>query len=234
MTTPDAGPDAGPDAEPDPDAYARKLAAETTNADPTAWFEQLYAAAANGHAQVPWDRGTAHPLLSDWFEGGNITAPGSAVVVGAGPGFDAEYVSAQGFDTIAFDVSPTGVDLARRQHPGSGVDYRVADLLSLPADWRESFDLVVEVFTVQSLPVRIRDGAIEAVRDLVAPGGALVVIAAANVDSTPQDGPPWPLTRTEIEQFATGGLAPAQIDLLPVPTNPGARRWRAVFTRPHA
>lgn len=217
----------------DPDAYARGLAADAPSDDPTAWFEWLYAAAADGKAVVPWDRGTAHPLLSDWVERDHIAGPGRAMVVGSGPGFDAEYVSAHGFDTVAFDVSPTGVQLARRRTPGSRVDYKVADLVALPAEWHETFDLVVEIFTVQSLPQRLHDKAIGAVTDLVVPGGTLVVIAAAREDAAAPDGPPWPLSRTEIEQFASGALSANRIEVHDVPANPGAQRWRAVFTRPH-
>lgn len=216
----------------DPDAYARRLAADASNDDPTAWFEQLYAAAADGQAVVPWDRGTAHPLLRDWIDRDNIAGPGRAIVVGSGPGFDAEYVSAHGFDTVAFDVSPTGVELARHRTPDSRVEYHVADLMALPAEWHGAFDLVVEIFTVQSLPQRLHDKAISAVANLVALGGTLVVIAAARDGAEPLDGPPWPLSRAEVEEFVSGALAIEQIELHPVPANPDAQRWRAVFTRP--
>jgi len=216
----------------DPDVYARQLAAESAPDDPTAWFEQLYAAAADGKAQVPWDRGTAHPLLVDWVENHQVTGPGSAMVVGAGPGFDAEYVSARGFDTTAFDVSPTAIDSTRRRHLGSHVGYQVADLLALPSGWHGAFDLVIETFTVQSLPIRLHTDAIDAVTSLVAPGGTLVVIAAGRAETDSADGPPWPLTRAEIDRFAASTLEPDEIGLRPVPTNPDAHRWLATFTRP--
>ena len=218
----------------DPDAYARALAAQASGDDPTAWFEQLYAAAAGGGAEIPWDRGTAHPLLVDWAEHAPIGGHGRAMVVGSGPGFDAEYVSAHGFDTVAFDVSATAVELARRRHLDSRVDYQVADLLALPAVWHGGFDLVIETFTVQSMPVRLHDDAIDAVSALVAPGGTLVVIASARDDETePHDGPPWPLSPAEIERFSSGPLAVERVELHPVPQNPGYRGWLAVFTRPH-
>jgi hypothetical protein len=38
---------------------ARSLAAD----DPTAWFDQLYAAGASGRVQMPWSRTRPHPLL---------------------------------------------------------------------------------------------------------------------------------------------------------------------------
>jgi hypothetical protein len=67
---------------------------------------------------------------------------------------------------------------------------------------------------------------------MVAPGGTLIVIAG--VGDAPQareDGPPWPLTRAEVESFAFGGLRPVRIELVDV-AQPGDRRWRAEFQRP--
>ena len=55
--------------ETDPDADARRLAAEALAEDkPTGWFERLYAAAEEGEAVVPWDRGAPHPLLAEWTD----------------------------------------------------------------------------------------------------------------------------------------------------------------------
>ena len=53
----------------DPDVVSRRIARESLDRDdPTGWFEQLYSAAADGAAVVPWDRGTAHPLLIEWID----------------------------------------------------------------------------------------------------------------------------------------------------------------------
>ena len=57
-----------------------------------------------------------------------------AVVVGAGLGADAEHLVQHGWRTVAFDVSPAAVRLARQRHPDSQVAYQVADLLALPPD----------------------------------------------------------------------------------------------------
>ena len=55
-----------------------------------------------------------------------------AVVVGAGLGADAELLASRGYRTVAFDLAPSAVELARSRYPGTAVDYRVADLLDLP------------------------------------------------------------------------------------------------------
>jgi SAM-dependent methyltransferase len=163
--------------------------------------------------------------------------------VGCGLGRDAEFVAGLGFATTAFDISETAVRVARDRHPGSPVDYRVADLLAPPPAWTGAFDLVVESNNVQSLPRSLRAQATASVASFVAPGGTLLVVAAAATEWG-DDGPPWPLTRADIAAFAAGGAAsgPAggpgaggltevSVEELPAEDDPLVVRWRAVFTR---
>lgn len=218
----------------DPDEHARALADESLAAgDPTGWFERLYAASETGAAVVPWDRGRPNPALVAWAERRALDGDGGrAVVVGSGLGDDAEYVASRGYATTAFDVSASATRAARRRFPGSRVEYVTADLLALPDAWRGAFDLVVESITVQALPVAVRRHAIAAVGSLVAPGGTLLVIAAAREPSDGTvDGPPWPLLRGEVESFASGTLRAVRIEGLGEPSSPHPVRWRAEFTR---
>ena len=197
-------------------------------ADPTGWFEQLYRESALGNAIVPWDRGTPNVLLVEWAADRD-GAGQSAVVVGCGLGRDSEYLASLGYRTSAFDISETAIRGARERHPDSSVRYEAADLLALPEHYRAAFDLVVESYTVQSLPDPPRAAAIAGVRTLVAPGGTLLVIAAARDDDTPVDGPPWPLTRAEVDSFASADLRARQVSRLVDPE--GTARWRAEFGR---
>jgi SAM-dependent methyltransferase len=218
----------------DPDEQANRLAAESLALqDPTGWFERLYAAAEDGTAVVPWDRGAPHPMLVQWAHVGRVQGDGRrALVVGSGLGADAEYVAGLGFETVAFDISVTAVRAARRRFPDSAVQYLPADVLDPPAHWREAFDLVLESLTVQSLPDPPRRQAIARVRDMVRPGGTLIVIASArDEEDGPANGPPWPLTRAEIDAFATGGLQPVRIEDIRDGAQRGPRRWRAEFRR---
>jgi SAM-dependent methyltransferase len=185
---------------------ADRLAAESLAAgDPTGWFDRLYAAGRRGEVGLPWDPGTAQPLLAEWARDRAPDGQGRrAVVVGCGLGHDAEFVAGLGFDVVGFDVSPTAIATARERRPGSPVGYVVADLFDLPADWRHAFDLVVEVHSVQALPVELRDRAVDAVAGLVAGGGTLVVVAAARDSDAVPPGPPWPLSRAELDRFGAG------------------------------
>ncbi|MEU8664043.1 class I SAM-dependent methyltransferase, partial [Actinoplanes philippinensis] len=194
------------------------------------WFEQLYAESRAGHAEVPWDvpAASAHLRALELPAGEGRRA----LVVGCGPGRDAEYLAGLGYRVTAFDISATAIDLARERHPGTAVDYLVADLLDPPTGWRHAFHLVLESNNVQALPAAIRAAAIPTVGTFVAPGGTLIVLAAAStrIDSDGA-GPPWPLTRAEIEAFAGDGLHALSIDHVAAAGTTLPTRWKATFTR---
>lgn len=146
-----------------PDGDASRLAAESVaQQDPTGWFDKLYIEAAAGKAVIPWDRASPNPLIASWA---HERAPrrGRALVVGCGYGTDSEFIASLGYDTTAFDISPTAIDTARERFSGSAVQYEVADVLDVPPQWVEEFDLVVESITVQSMPLWVRPDAIAAI-----------------------------------------------------------------------
>ncbi|MFI7217240.1 class I SAM-dependent methyltransferase [Micromonospora maritima] len=212
------------------DASDRSSSRSSTEGDAIGRFERLYADAERGGAEVPWDLAAPHSLLAEWT--GRSRPDGSgrrAVVVGCGFGRDAEHLAGLGFTTLAFDVSPTVVRAARRRHAGSPVRYEVADLFAPPAPWVGGFDLVLESMNVQALPVGLRARATAAVGRLVAPGGTLLVIAAGRRPGEAVDGPPWPLTRAEVESFGAADLTPALVEEITAPD--GGLRWRAEFHR---
>lgn len=199
--------------------------------DATGWFEQLWSKGRAGEIPVPWDTGQAHPLLTEWIGTREAAGPEQrAVVVGCGLGADAELVATRGFDTVAFDVSPTAIALARERHPDSPVTYQQADLFELDEHWHQAFDLVVDVFTVHALPVAYRHPATAAVADLVAPSGTLLLLMSAQDDDGDTDGPPWPLSRRDIDAFAAEGLTPVKVERLPFRTMTSSH-WRAEYTR---
>jgi predicted TPR repeat methyltransferase len=210
------------------DTRADELSAEAiADGEPTAWFDRLYAAAAAGEVSMPWDRDEPQVQLREWAEARDLRGDGKrAVVVGCGLGADAEYLSSLGFTTTGFDVAGTAVRLARERHPGTSVDYRVADLRALPDEWRRAFDLVVEVFTVQALPDPPRRRAVEAVVSLVAEGGTLLAVAFRHEPGSDElAGPPFPLTRAAMESCATGGLTTVRAEERDGP------RWRVELRR---
>jgi SAM-dependent methyltransferase len=218
--------------EKDPEQVVRDLAGESLAAnDPTGWFERLYVAAGSGDAAVPWDRPAPSALLAEWAEIHRPHGNGRrALVVGCGLGRDAEFLAGFGFDVTAFDISPTAISAARERHAGSPVHYLTADLLDLPPRWHLAYDFVLESMTVQSLPRPLHARAAAAIGGLVAHGGTLLVIAAGREPGDPETpGPPWSLTREELDWFHVEGLTMPDVE--GIRDAEGILRWRAELSR---
>ena len=166
----------------------------------------MYAAAGDDLAALPWASLKPFPLLVEWLDGKGAGVSGAALVIGTGLGDDAEELSRRGFEVTAFDLSPTAIERARGRFPESSVDYRVADLLDLPAAWRECFDLVVEIRTLQSLPIGDRAAAATAIAATVAPGGLLWLFALGRDSHRRGETRPWPVTSDELSVLEAAGL----------------------------
>ena len=190
-------------------------------------FEAIYTGAEAGAAKPPWDYGAPRPQLVEWAEARYLAGGGrEALVVGCGYGADAELLAKLGFRTTGFDFAPTAIAGARRKHPQTAVTYLVADVLDLPHQWQGRFDLVVESLTVQSMPPEQHTIAARNIAGLVAPHGRLLVLATAREEDSEVTGPPWPLTRSEVEGFASGGLVLGQLERIE-----NGAWWRAELIR---
>ena len=181
-------------------------------------------------------RTAAFPPVTAFVEAAGAGSGRRAVVVGAGLGADAELPASRGYETVALDMAPTAVQLARARHPGTTVEYRVADLLDLPQELVQAFDLVVDAFTVQALPRSLRADAVAAVRSLVAPDGDLLAVQFELPDgASREDGPPWLLTRDEMEAFGGDGVQEVSLVAQPHPLRAdGPATWVGHFRRTSA
>ena len=81
---------------------------------------------------------------------------------------------------------------------------------------------------MQALPVSLRSRAIDAIASTVAPGGTLVVVSGIHSGDGPRTGPPWELTREELDRFAWT-LRPVEVGVARIGD---AARWRAEYTAP--
>jgi SAM-dependent methyltransferase len=208
---------------------ARALAQESlARGDAVGWFERLYAEAGRGAAVVPWADLAPNPHVVAWLDR-EAPRPGRALDVGCGLGDTAEALTQRGFEVVAFDVSQTAIEEARRRFPESRVDYRAADLLRLPAHFAGAFDLVVECYTLQVLPPDARARAAQSLRETLRPGGTLLVVARGREPEDPPGEMPWPLMRAEVEAIATPRLVVGGFEDFMDQEDPPVRRFRAWF-----
>lgn len=188
--------------------YIKQLATEALQkSDPSAWFEVLYAKAKGDTAQIPWAKLAPHAYLQDWLTNHQPFASGQkALVIGCGLGDDAEALVNLGFEVTAFDISPTAIAWCQERFPDSTVNYVVANLLAIPSEWHQAFNFVFECRNIQALPLNVRSWVISSVASLVFPCGTLLLITRVRDTEAEPDGPPWPLSDSELKQFESLGL----------------------------
>ena len=170
---------------------------------PLSWFEELYAQAGDDWTQIPWAAMQPNGRMVSWYEEKPIQ--GKALVIGCGLGDDAAWLDEQGMDVVAFDLSHSCVEWAKRRFPDSCVDWIVADILAMPEEWKGAFDLVVEIHILQAVPTEIRDACAASIPGLLTANGTLLCIGRVRDNLQPEEpGPPWTLTESWMDsQFTT-------------------------------
>jgi SAM-dependent methyltransferase len=216
---------------------ATSLPLPAAPADLADYFESVYTHAEGDASRIPWADGRPCPALVTWldFVAPSLIRCGARVaVVGCGLGEDARELIRRGYDVTAFDISNAAVRWARELDAEHGGAYHRADLFSLPPRWVHRFDLVVEISTIQSMPPTLHAKAVHAMGQLVGMRGLLLVIGRAGAEpSRIEDGPPWPMTRQQLCDFAAlAGFEPdGQVDVFDDDEAPPVRRMRALFHR---
>jgi SAM-dependent methyltransferase len=217
-------------------ATARRLAQQSiAQGDAVGWFDALYRQAAGQPNAIPWADLQPNVSLVRWLNAHRVAGDRrNALVVGCGLGDDAEELVRRGFAVTAFDVSPTAIEWCGRRFPASMAKYVAADVLSPPAQWRHAFDFVVEIYTLQVLPAELRSQASQKIAECVAPGGKLFIMARGRHVGGDPGAMPWPLLKSEIEQFAEFDLVLESWEDFLDEEDPPVRRFLATFARPQA
>lgn len=201
--------------------------------NPSGWFDACYRAAEGDPWLVPWGHQIARPELVDWV--GRQDAErleGRALDIACGLGDNAALLARSGFDVTAFDISETAVAWAAKRFPDLRIEWRGADLLNPPPEWRHAFALVNETYTLQALRPPFREQAIGLLADFVAPGGTLLIIGRGRHPDEPLDPPPWPLLREELTAIVNSGLEEVSFeDFLADRKGRKVRHFRAEFRR---
>lgn len=212
---------------------ADQIRAECESAGkPLGWFDAVYLGAEGDPALVPWGHQKVRPELAEWLAALPADTPrGRVLDVGSGLGDNANALAAAGFTVTAFDISGEAVEWAAKRFPHQNIEWAVHNLMDPPPEhWRDAFDLVCEVYTLQALRQSMRAGAIARLPDLVKPGGQLLVITKAT-DAPPEgETPPWPLQRHELDPLAER-LEVLRIEYLEGDGG-GSPHFRALYRKP--
>lgn len=227
---------------------AKHIAAEfIERGDALGWFDALYAEAAGDNEKIPWADLEPNRFFHEWAEKYGLKGKGSkALVVGCGLGDDARYLYDLGFEVTAFDLSPTAIEWAKRLHGETDIRFEVMDLFEPPESWfsnkispanaggtdgRGCFDFVLEVYTIQPLPLEMRPSAIRAIAAFVAPGGELVVVTRGREGPPEPDEFPFPLSLADLSLFENYGLMQTHFEIMRGDEDPPVDRYVAAYRK---
>ncbi len=195
----------------------------------SAWFEEFYKKNKDTHENIPWAKLKVNPLLDTYLQDSNGHNKGKALVIGCGLGDDAYALHLAGFEVLAIDISQTALDLAQERFSDTDIAFEKQDIFDMPDKYKEYFDFVFESQTIQSLPIEFREKMIQAVADTVAKEGRLLVLA--HYKEGERKGPPWPLTRKEIDYFQESGVKELSLNILKEDSPVVPLKFRALYTR---
>jgi len=172
----------------------------------SSFFDAVYKRADGDGAAVPWADLAAKPQLVEWLAKNPAKGNMRAADVGCGLGDHTQALSKAGYQATGFDIARSAVDWAQKRFPDTRADFRQIDLFNLPEDWPQSFDLVYECYTIQSVPPELHDDISRKIASLVTPGGTLLTIARVRDEDEAASGPPWHLAPSEYRIFAELGF----------------------------
>lgn len=188
--------------------HTKQLAMEFIDrGDATGWFDRLYSEAGGDNEKIPWADLEPNRFLVEWSETVNLQGNGrTALVVGCGLGDDAKFLFDLGFKVTAFDVSPKAIEWAKKIHSKTNIEFFTADLFETQNDWKKAFDFVLEVYTIQALPMNLRERTIDAISDFVDANGELVVVTRGRENDEEPSELPWALSPNDLSRFELNGL----------------------------
>jgi ubiquinone/menaquinone biosynthesis C-methylase UbiE len=100
-----------------------------------------------------------------------------------------------------------------------------------PDDWLDKFNFVLESYTLQVQPSKLRRKAIAQIARFVKPGGTLLVISRGREHSDPEGKMPWPLTKQDLDLFKLYGLKEISFEDYMDEEKPPVRRFRVIYRK---
>src|SRR6201999_1306407 len=124
----------------------------------------------------PWSIGTPQPELAALIDQGKFH--GDVLDVGCGEAAISLALAERGHHTLGLDLSPTAVELARREAEKRGLSnaaFEVADITSFagyPPGSAGRFGTIVDSTLFHAIPVEAREGYLQSIKRAAAPGAS--------------------------------------------------------------
>jgi 2-heptyl-1-hydroxyquinolin-4(1H)-one methyltransferase len=151
--------------------------------------------------RAPWSLGEPQPELAALIEQGKFH--GEVLDVGCGEASISLYLAERGYTVVGLDLSPTAIDLARREADKRGLanaSFEVADISSFTG-YDGRFGTIVDSTLFHSIPVEAREGYQRSIVRAAALGASYFVLVFDRV-AIPE-GPPFAVTAEELRDVVS-------------------------------
>jgi 2-heptyl-1-hydroxyquinolin-4(1H)-one methyltransferase len=162
-------------------------------------FETVYrgeSAQLGEGVRPPWSLGEPQPELATLIEQGKFH--GDILDVGCGEAAISLALAERGHTTVGLDLSPTAIDLARREAARRGLtnaSFEVADISAFTG-YDGRFGTIVDSTLFHSMPVELREGYLQSIVRAAAPGASYFVLVFDKAAIL--QGPPNAVTEDEL------------------------------------
>jgi 2-heptyl-1-hydroxyquinolin-4(1H)-one methyltransferase len=149
----------------------------------------------------PWSIGEPQPELAALIEHGRFH--GDVLDVGCGEAAISLTLAERGHTTVGLDLSPTAIDLARREAQRRGltnVSFEVADISTFTG-YDGRFGTVVDSTLFHSIPVEAREGYQQSIVRAAAPGASYFALVFDRAAVT--EGPINAVTEDELRDVVS-------------------------------
>jgi SAM-dependent methyltransferase len=149
----------------------------------------------------PWSIGAPQPELAALIERGKFH--GDVLDVGCGEAAISLTLAERGYTTVGLDLSPTAIDLARREAENRGltnVTFEVADISDF-GGYDGRFGTIVDSTLFHSIPVEAREGYQRSISRAAAPGASYFALVF-DKESVPE-GPINAVTADELREVVS-------------------------------
>ena len=149
----------------------------------------------------PWSLGEPQPELATLLEPGKFH--GEVLDVGCGEAAVSLYLAERGYTTVGLDLSPTAIDLARREAVKRGLanaSFEVADISSFTG-YDGRFGTIVDSTLFHSIPVEAREGYQQSIVRAAEPGASYFVLVFDK--AAIPEGPPYAVTADELREIVS-------------------------------
>jgi 2-polyprenyl-3-methyl-5-hydroxy-6-metoxy-1,4-benzoquinol methylase len=156
-------------------------------------------ASKNNSDVIPWEIKTVDPNLKQFLDSIDLNT-GELLELGSGSGYDSVYLADHGFDVTAIDVSEDVIELSKKIHVNSKVNFIAADFFQGSTD--KKFDVIYDRGFLHNYKNRLQE-IFEKLNALLTDNGKLIIITGSPCQPIIESCMPPPIFLGEIEYYSS-------------------------------